>query len=82
MAAEIIREQPEMADTVMPLLIVEAIKKHRLPLSAAVMVAVVLVVFVHAPIIPVLVGCILAVWIAVLRTRSSTKVRNTLQGGR
>lgn len=71
-----------MVDTLMPLAIVEAMKKYRLPLSAAFMVAVVLVVFVHAPIIPVLVGCILAVWIAVLRNRSRTKVRNTLRGGR
>jgi hypothetical protein len=66
----------------MPRVIVGAMKKYRLPLSAAFMVAVVLVVFVHAPIIPVLVGCILAVWIAVLRTRSSTKAQNTLRGGR
>ncbi|HVA93957.1 MAG TPA: hypothetical protein VNI36_03560 [Candidatus Dormibacteraeota bacterium] len=57
----------------MPLPAIEALKKYRIPLSAAFLVAVVLVLFVHAPIVPVLAGCVLAVAFAILRTRAAQK---------
>ena len=68
----------EMAGVEMAPSFMEAMKKHRLPLSAAFLVAVVLVFFVHAPIIPVLVGCALAIWFAIVRTKASQKPGNTL----
>ena len=59
----------------------DAILKHRIALSAALMVGGVLVVFIHAPIIPVLAGCIIAVLLAVLKTRSSDKNSHGFRGG-
>ncbi len=62
----------------MPLPAIEAMKKYRIPLSAAFLVAVVLVFFVHAPIVPVLAGCVLAVLFAILRTRAAQKSGSAL----
>lgn len=47
--------------------LLETLKKERLSWSWAVVIAIFLVFFGHAPVLPVIAGCILAVGISILR---------------
>jgi uncharacterized membrane protein YesL len=82
MSTALTKLQQERTGPAMSQFFYEAMKRHRFVLSAALMVGVVLILFVHAPIIPVLAGCLLAVAIVLVRARSGGKGRDGIRGGR
>ncbi|HVZ60885.1 MAG TPA: hypothetical protein VG892_08890 [Terriglobales bacterium] len=53
--------------------ILEFFAQQRLILSSALIVALVLILIVGAPIVPIVVGCVAVVLISVFRTRSGKK---------
>jgi hypothetical protein len=55
--------------------VLEAAKQQRLAWSCAILVGLFLTVFGHAPVLPVLAGCILGVGVAVLRSWPKTTLR-------
>jgi hypothetical protein len=55
----------------------EAAKQQRLAWSCAVLVGLFLTVYGHAPVLPVVGGCILAIGIAVLRAWPGTAARGS-----
>ncbi len=48
----------------------DALKQQRIAVSCAVIVCLFLTVWGHAPVVPVIAGCVLAIGIAVLRAHS------------
>lgn len=58
----------------------ETFKKQRMAWSWAVVVGLFLIVVAHAPIVPVIVGCVLAVAISVLRARPHRSVKLPVRG--
>ena len=60
----------------------EVVKQQRLSQSSAVIVGLILVLVAHAPILPVVAGCVLAVGIAVLRGSSRRAKNVPVRGGR
>ena len=81
MSTALTKLQRERTDPAMAQSFYEAMKKYRIVISAALMVGLVLILFVHAPIIPVVAGCMLAVAIAMLRARSAGKGKGGFRGG-
>jgi hypothetical protein len=55
----------------------EILKQERLARSSAVIVGLILITVVHAPILPVVVGCVLALGISVIRSLSRQSNRVT-----
>lgn len=55
----------------------ESLKQHRVACSCALLVGLFLTVFGHAPVLPVVAGCILAIGMATLRSRSGASVRGS-----
>ncbi len=63
--------------------LVEMLKKERMAWSWAVVIGLFLVIAGHAPILPVIAGCLLAVTMTVLRSTSKNKPKPVLtRGGR
>jgi len=60
----------------------ETLKKQRLAWSWAVVIGLFLVVVGHAPILPVIAGCLLAVGISVLRAWPSVGPKTAVRGTR
>lgn len=60
----------------------EILKQERLARSSAVIVGLILVLVGHAPILPVVVGCVLALGIIVLRGSSRRTKNAPARGGR
>lgn len=57
--------------------LIDALTQQRIPVSCAVLVCLLLTVWGHAPVLPVIAGCVLAIGIAVLRTQSKPTFRGT-----
>jgi hypothetical protein len=63
--------------------LLETVKKQRLAWSWAVIVGLFLVLLGHAPVLPVIAGCALAIAISTLRSASRTQPRDVrVRGGR
>jgi hypothetical protein len=62
--------------------LLETLKKQRLAWSWAVVVGLFLVVVGHAPILPVIAGCLLAVGISLLRAWPSVSPKTAVRGTR
>ena len=60
----------------------EILKEQRLARSAAVIVGLILVTVAHAPVLPVIAGCVLAMAITVLRSSSRRKKDLPMRGDR
>jgi MFS superfamily sulfate permease-like transporter len=60
----------------------EILKEQRLARSSAVIVGLILVVVAHAPVLPVVAGCVLAMAITVLRSSSRRKKDLAVRGDR
>ncbi|HEX3354150.1 MAG TPA: hypothetical protein VHS34_15125 [Terriglobales bacterium] len=58
----------------------EILKKQRMAWSWAVVVGLFLIVVAHAPILPVIAGCVLAVAISVLRARPQRAAKFPVRG--
>ena len=52
--------------------IFDVVKQQRIVLSCALVVGLVLVLLVHAPVLPVLVGCLFAMGVALFRSLSNS----------
>jgi len=57
--------------------LIDALTQQRIPVSCAVLVCLLLTVWGHAPVLPVIAGCVLAIGITVLRTQSKPTFRGT-----
>lgn len=57
--------------------IIDALKQQHIPVACAVIVCLLLTVWGHAPVLPVILGCVLAIAFAVLRTQSKPTFRGT-----
>ena len=55
--------------------IMDALKRQRIVISCAIIVCLFLTVYGHAPVLPVIGGCILAIGLAMLRTPSKPTFR-------
>ena len=72
------REEAHMFDTVL-----EILKKQRMAWSWAVIVGLFLILLGHAPVLPVIAGCALAIAISMLRSVPRSQVRPVrARGGR
>ena len=52
--------------------LMDALKRQRTVVSCAIIVCLFLTVYGHAPVLPVIGGCVLAIGLAILRTPSKT----------
>jgi MFS superfamily sulfate permease-like transporter len=66
-----------MANLAMGRTLYDAVRQQRLAGSCAVVVGLMLIVVAHAPVVPVVVGCVVAVLMSILR---SLKSRDTAGG--
>ncbi len=62
--------------------LLETVKKQRLAWSWAVIVGLFLVLVGHAPVIPVIAGCVLALGVAVLRSWPRVSAKAAVRGTR
>jgi len=57
----------------------EVVKQHRLAWSSAILVALVLIFFMHAPVLPVIAGCLIGVGLAALRSSSRREAASRIR---
>ena len=57
--------------------LIDALTQQRIPVACAVLVCLLLTVWGHAPVLPVVAGCVIAVAIAVLRAQSKPTLPGT-----